>query len=217
MGTIEPSPGPITRPVGADEKPTRTLWDHPILLLVAVGVIAWGAYVAGHRNSGLATTPKPAAADDTGRAVSLPAPTAAAPTSAVTSAPPLRVTTSAAPAASPAYVQERRGAATTVDAKPGPSPDGFASLQAIQAEERSWRDRAAAARARLAKAQDDYNKISDANPVIQRSDGGISAAALGSRNAALSPYQLELDAARADVDRLPEDCRKAGCSPGWIR
>jgi hypothetical protein len=104
-----------------------------------------------------------------------------------------------------------------VDAKSGPSPDGFASLKAMQAEEKSWRDRAAAARARLAKAQADYNKISDANPLIQLSDGGISAAALGSRNAALSPYQLELDAARADVDRLPEDCRKAGCSPGWIR
>ncbi|HEX7551371.1 MAG TPA: hypothetical protein VF579_12435, partial [Candidatus Methylomirabilis sp.] len=187
MGTIEPPPGPISGSGGADENPRRTLWDHPILLLVAVGVVAWGAYVAGHRNSGLATTPKPAAADDTGRAVSLPAPTAAAPTSAATSAPPLRVTTSAAPAASPAYVQERRGAATTVDAKPTASPDGTASLQAMQAEEKLWRDRAPAVRARLAKAQDDYNRISDANPLIQLRDGGISAAALGARNAALSP------------------------------
>jgi hypothetical protein len=216
LGTIDPPPTP--RPAeDRDAKSAWSTWTNPVLLLVAIGFIAWGAYRVGHGQSAPAPLPTPPAATDTARVVYVPVPLQPAPASATASAPPLTVMASAAPAAPPSYVQERRGAASMVDAKPGPSPDGFASLQAMQAEEKQWRDRAAAARAHLAKAQDDYNKISDANPLIQLRDGGISAAALGSRNAALSPYQLELDAARADLDSLPEDCRKAGCQPGWIR
>jgi hypothetical protein len=216
MGTIDPPPTP--RPTeDRDAEPSRSHWTNRALLLVAIGAVAWGAYRIGVQQSTPAPLPKPTLATDNARVVYVPVPIHAAPASSTASAPPASVTATAAPAAPPAYVQERRGAASMVDAKPGPSPDGFASLQAMQAEEKQWRDRAAAARGRLAKAQDDYNKISDANPLIQLRDGGISAAALGSRNAALSPYQLELDAARAEVDRLPEDCRVAGCQPGWIR
>jgi hypothetical protein len=216
MGTIDPPPTP--RPAeDRDAESAWSTWTNPALLLVAVGFVAWGAYQIGHRQSTPAPLPTPPAATDTARVVYVPVPIHAAPESPALNAPPAPVTVTAAPAAPLAYVQERRGAASMVDAKPGPSPDGFASLQAMQAEEKQWRDRAAAARARLAKAQGDYDKISDANPLIQLRDGGISAAALGSRNAALSPYQLELDAARAEVDRLPEDCRVAGCQPGWIR
>lgn len=215
MGTIDPPPTP--RPAeDRDAEPARSIWTHPLFLMVAVVLFGWAAYWAGHRAATPVLPPKPTTAP-VPQVVYVPFPIHASPASATPSAPPLTVTASAAPAAPPAYMQERRGAASMVDAKPGPSPDGFASLQAMQAEEKQWRDRAAAARARLAKAQDDYNKISDANPLIQLRDGGISAAALGSRNAALSPYQLELDAARAEVDRLPEDCRVAGCQPGWIR
>ncbi len=219
MGTIDPPPGGVIRPPDTAQPRERSIWEHPFLIIIAAVLLGWGAYRAGQRASAPADPPKASAEERKVPSVLQPQ---EAQGSALPSAAARGTPGQAPPTPAPVYLEERRGAAKTVDAKPGASEDGAASLQAMQAEEKHWRDRAVAARARLEKAQVEYDKVSAMNTVsvmgqMNQTTQNDYAVAMAARNAALTPYQMELDAARADLDGLPEACRKAGCSPGWIR
>ena len=210
MGTMTRPPAPVSRPPGRgrERERERSVWDHPFLIVVAVALVGWGAYRAGRKDGAPAETAKPPA--EARKSPLVQAEPASVPASYFekeqAEAPPPRVRPVDRPA---------DGAASA--AKPDIPAETVALMKAQAAQEQGWKERAAAARARLAKAQDDYDKVSAANPVVYLQGGGVSASALGSRNAILTPYQLEVDAARTELEGLSEACRKAGCLPGWIR
>lgn len=216
MGTIDPPP--IAASPTDDGRPFS--WRGPLVLLSAVALVGWGGYRLGHQEptSAPAPTIKPLVITEPApRVIYVQSPSQ--PSVPASAAAPIAL---APPVPPPARTEERRGYSVTVEAKRDPSLELAAALEATQADEMRWRDRAAAARARLEKAQADYDKADAANSVVvlggvnRMNEGGYSAA-LAARNAVLTPYRIEVDAAKADLDRFPEDCRKAGCQPGWIR
>ena len=81
---------------------------------------------------------------------------------------------------------------------------------AWRAKYKVCRDELRAAAAALAAAR-------AANPQILNQNGHLLVLAETQRNAAISPHEARLASAEAAMASLPEDCRKGGCQPGWLR
>ena len=214
MGKISPPPGSVYRPPPT-ERSTRSIWGHPVLLLAGAGLLVWAAYRAGHPAKTPTETPGVVAELVSSLPFNrTPLPMARASVQELTSA-------AAEPAPHRVSVEDRSGPGATLDVKTGLSAEAAATFRAMEAEERSWRDRASAARGRLGRAQADLQNAYALNPEPSGNGNGWNAgwyaAAEAARNAALTPYRMEVDAAQADIDRLAEECRKAGCQPGWVR
>ncbi|HEX7550639.1 MAG TPA: hypothetical protein VF579_08705 [Candidatus Methylomirabilis sp.] len=64
----------------------------------------------------------------------------------------------------------------------------------------------------LAKAQADLQREEQRNPMA-----AYGVIASEHRQARLQPYRDRVARSQAALDALPEECRKAGCQPGWIR
>lgn len=124
------------------------------------------------------------------------------------------------------------GSPASTDAREGPSADRLQrakarrmAAEAQEAESKRWRDRKAA----LQKAVDDIldrrtyleKFISQCNRgglVYQRDKSGIKKKVRCNRiEDEYASLAGELEQAELDLARLPEDCRRAGCLPGWIR
>jgi len=87
-------------------------------------------------------------------------------------------------------------------------------------DEAAWRGRYASLRAAVREAQGEYDRASAVNTVISWGDrrGYGYETAMATRNAALTPYRTRLMSLRAELDSLPEECRRTpGCQPGWVR
>lgn len=75
-----------------------------------------------------------------------------------------------------------------------------------------WHERASRLQKSLASAQADLKREERRFP---NAAYGVIASERG--EARLLPYRDRVAAVQAAVDALPEECRKAGCQPGWIR
>ncbi len=86
-------------------------------------------------------------------------------------------------------------------------------------DEARWKGRYASLRADLAAARGDLARAEMANPPTMAGRGGyMYEVGASARNAALSPYRVRVMQLRAELDGLPEECRRtAGCQPGWVR
>jgi hypothetical protein len=87
-------------------------------------------------------------------------------------------------------------------------------------EEARWTARAKAARDELEAAAAAYSSASNQLPMyiaVSTRRGGAVLINNPARDSALLPYQMRLNEARARVNALPEEARKAGAQPGWVR
>lgn len=90
----------------------------------------------------------------------------------------------------------------------------------VGADEAEWTQRNAAARRELADARAALASADSNLPKWSVSGRGSAyeAAMLDQmREDALLPYRARVSAAQARVDALPEEARKAGAQPGWVR
>lgn len=87
------------------------------------------------------------------------------------------------------------------------------------AEEAAWRQRSADARTELAAAQAALGQAEAALPIINVGTRPNAANVIlkQNRDAALLPYRTRVSDAQARVNALPEEARKAGAAPGWVR
>lgn len=104
-------------------------------------------------------------------------------------------------------------------------PSGAADQDYIDAEIKAeWQDRIRAARQRLANAQRRYQELerkrneevakSGASPIGQL-EGRVKAQQM---EAEMQQAQKDIDDARNEVENdIPEEARKAGVPPGWLR
>lgn len=155
------------------------------------------------------------------------APTAAVPASSTAPAPTVPV--SAGSKTLSDIARERKlareakpGAASfsvTGAAAGGPLPAGqvASAAKANDNAEQYWRARSEKLHSEARDADAALVRAEAENPIPYLAGGGISAAGMATRNAALTPYRLRAEEAAAALARLPEECRAAGCSPGWIR
>ncbi len=100
---------------------------------------------------------------------------------------------------------------------PAPRPGG--ALVTAGTDEAVWTQRNASARAELSAAQAALEKADLAMPAVVTygRPGAAHAIANEAREGALLSYRMRVSEAQAKVDALPEDARKAGASPGWVR
>lgn len=93
------------------------------------------------------------------------------------------------------------------------------AMDAPADEESFWRGRYASLRADLSAAVADLARAEMMNPPVMAGRGGyMYEVGASARNAALSPYRMRVIELRAELDGLPEECRRtAGCQPGWVR
>jgi hypothetical protein len=75
-----------------------------------------------------------------------------------------------------------------------------------------WHEKAVKLQDALAKAQADLQREEQRNPMA-----AYGVIASEHRQARPQPYLDRVARAQAALDALPEECRKAGCQPGWIR
>lgn len=86
------------------------------------------------------------------------------------------------------------------------------------ASERHWRERTARLKAELLQAKEERDEIAAKIPTyVWTNRNGSQVALTAERDAAIAPYQVKIDRLQRELDGLPEECRKAGCQPGWIR
>ena len=79
-------------------------------------------------------------------------------------------------------------------------------------EEARWHEKSTRLQGALAKAQADLQREEQRFP--NAAYGVIASSRQQSR---LQPCRDRVARAQAALDALPEECRKAGCQPGWIR
>lgn len=79
-------------------------------------------------------------------------------------------------------------------------------------EETRWHERAARLQQVLANAQAELQRAEQSFP-----DAAYGTITSERRAARLRPFRERVARAQAAFDGLPEECRKAGCQPGWIR
>ncbi len=102
-------------------------------------------------------------------------------------------------------------------APPPPAPAPAAS------DEQVWRGKWAAARSELKAAEAELAQAEASSPSYSYSGSTKGAtyaaylAAMAARDSGLLPYRIRVDKAAAIVRAMPEECRRAGCSPGWVR
>jgi hypothetical protein len=101
----------------------------------------------------------------------------------------------------------------------GVAKTGAGAGATASTEEVEWRRRYADARAELSAAQAALEKADLAMPAVVTygRPGAAHAIANEAREGALLPYRMRVSEAQAKVDALPEEARKVGASPGWVR
>jgi hypothetical protein len=112
-----------------------------------------------------------------------------------------------------------RHAPTPTSASPAPAsePGAKATPSTLDKEETHWRARNAELRGELARATKEYADIDARLPHSCNCTQTAWAVIQAQNRNTLAPYQLKIDAAQVAVDRLGEECRAAGCNPGWVR
>jgi len=108
--------------------------------------------------------------------------------------------------------------------QPSVYPSGAASEAADAAAKAAWQQRMRAARQRLANAEKRYQTLDQRRNELLQSWGGPASGRLTERTEAetieqeMKNVQREMDGARSDVNVvIPEQARKAGIPPGWLR
>jgi hypothetical protein len=96
----------------------------------------------------------------------------------------------------------------------------LAKPAAVADEETVWRQRNADARGELAAAQAALAQADASLPAaVAYGRGARASAAIQNqvREGTLLPYRARVEEAQARVNALPEEARKAGAQPGWVR
>lgn len=83
--------------------------------------------------------------------------------------------------------------------------------------EAEWRERGRRTRAALKEAEARLAEYEAKNPAPAMVTTVNQQIAHLNREALLAPYRKAAQDARKDLDDLFEECRRGGCSPGWIR
>ena len=86
------------------------------------------------------------------------------------------------------------------------------SIAGSAREEARWHAKAVKLQDALSRAQADLQQQQQRFP-----NAAYGVIASGRRDGRLQPYRDRVARAQAALDALPEECRKAGCQPGWIR
>lgn len=112
--------------------------------------------------------------------------------------------------------------AASVSAAPVSQASGAPAAKppAVADEETVWRQRNADARGELAAAQAALAQADAALPAaVAYGRGARASAAIQNqvREGTLLPYRTRVADAQAKVDALPEEARRAGAQPGWVR
>jgi len=104
------------------------------------------------------------------------------------------------------------------------SPSGAGPQGADTAAKAGWQQRMRTAKQRLASAETRYQGLAQRRNELIQSWGGVASGRLDTRNEAdsieqeMKGVQSEIDAARNELDVvIPEEARKAGVPPGWLR
>jgi hypothetical protein len=107
---------------------------------------------------------------------------------------------------------------------PSVSPPDAASGAAEATAKAVWQQRMRSARQRLANAESRYQELAQRRDELLRSWGGPASGQLAGRVEAdrieqqMKDVQREIDEAQNDIDVvIPENARKAGVPPGWLR
>lgn len=101
---------------------------------------------------------------------------------------------------------------------PVPRPGG--ALVTVDTDEAVWTRRNAEARAELASARAALARADASLPAAAAIGVGARASAAMQyqvREGTLLPYRTRVSDAEARVNALPEEARKAGAQPGWVR
>jgi uncharacterized protein YukE len=108
--------------------------------------------------------------------------------------------------------------------QPSVYPSGAQSEAADAATRAAWQQRMKDARQRLAGAERRYQELEKRRDELLQSWGGPASGRLAERAEAdkveqqMRDVQKEMDEARNDIDIvIPEDARKMGIPPGWLR
>ena len=110
----------------------------------------------------------------------------------------------------------------------GQQKSGYSSGSGSEASDASgkavWQQRMRSARQRLEAAEKRYHELDQRRNELLQSWGGPASGRLDTRTDAdsveqeMKGVQTEIDAARNDLDVvIPEEARKAGIPPGWLR
>ncbi len=104
------------------------------------------------------------------------------------------------------------------------SPSDAASEAADASAKAAWQQRMRDARQRLANAESRYQALAQRRDELLRSWGGPASGQLAGRAEAgrvereMKDVQAQIDEAQKDIDVvIPENARKAGIPPGWLR
>jgi len=108
--------------------------------------------------------------------------------------------------------------------QPSDYPSGAASEAADNAAKAAWQQRMRNAKQRLASAEKRYQELDERRKELLQSWGGPASVRLAEGTEAerveqdMKNVQQEIDEARNHVDMvIPEEARKAGILPGWLR
>ncbi len=103
-------------------------------------------------------------------------------------------------------------------------PSGAASEAAEASAKAAWQQRMRDARQRLANAESRYQELARRRDELLRSWGGPASGQLAGRAEAdrveqeMKAVETQIDEAKKDIDVvIPENARKAGIPPGWLR
>jgi hypothetical protein len=109
-------------------------------------------------------------------------------------------------------------------AQPSVHPSEAASEAADASAKAAWQQRMRDARQRLASAENRYQQLAQRRDELLRSWGGPASGRLAGRAEAdrveqeMKDVQTQIDEAQKDIDVvIPENARKAGIPPGWLR
>jgi hypothetical protein len=104
---------------------------------------------------------------------------------------------------------------------PANDPSKSSSVTDRQREEAEWRRRIGDARARVKAAEERYNFLSGLHLVQGEyyvdENGKPVITSLAQLRRMINEAKVELDSARAAMEKLREDARRAGVPPGWFR
>jgi type IV secretory pathway VirB10-like protein len=108
--------------------------------------------------------------------------------------------------------------------KIAPNTDESEKEQLLEDQKESWKARMKSAKQRLADAELHYKELEQKRDLALQSWGGPASGQLAGREEAarieqeMNQVQTEIDNARRQIEvELPDEARKAGVPPGWLR
>ena len=106
----------------------------------------------------------------------------------------------------------------------GTQPEYFPPTRDDSARKEHWQERIRDAKRRIAEGETRYRALEAKRDELLGSWGGVSSGHFEGRVEAeqveqqMKQLQKDIDAARNDLEnRIPEEARKAGVPPGWLR